>query len=56
MILLASLIREFPVGAFLIIMSIVWAFERMAVSFINRNKPVVQCDCCEEADEKEEEE
>jgi hypothetical protein len=55
---LFALMRENPVGTFIIILCVLWAFERMVVAFFNRNKPVVQCecDCCEVDDEEEEEE
>jgi len=33
-------------GFFLITLAILWAFERMVVAFINRNKPVCNCECC----------
>jgi len=51
--IIASLIKEFPFGSFIIILAALWAFERMVTSFINRNKPIVQCDCncCEEEEE-----
>jgi hypothetical protein len=50
---LASLIREFPFGAFVIILASLWAGERVVTAFINRNKP--ECDCerdceCEDDD------
>ena len=53
---LFSLMRENPLGTFIIILAVLWAFERMVTTFLNRNKPVVQCDCdCCEHDETEEE-
>lgn len=56
--LIASLIREFPFGSFIIILAALWACERMVTAFINRNKPPApQCDCeCCELDEDEEDE
>lgn len=56
--LIASLIREFPFGSFIIILATLWAGERMVTAFINRNKPPPpECDCeCCELDEDEEDE
>jgi hypothetical protein len=59
---LAGLIREFPFGSFIIILSILWACERTVSAIVNRNKPVCDCECChadssdddEEGDEEEE--
>ncbi len=56
---IAGLIREFPFGSFIVILSALWACERVASSFINRNKPTApqcDCDCCLEEDEDEEDE
>lgn len=49
---LFTLMRENPLGTFIIILAILWAFERMVTAFINRNKPVCDCDCCEEIEEE----
>lgn len=38
---------EHDILTFIIILSILWACERMVTSFLNRNKPVVKCDCVE---------
>jgi len=53
-----GLIREFPFGSLIIILSLIWAVERAVSSFANRNKPDCECECCvcEVDDEKEEEE
>lgn len=57
-----GLIKEFPFGAFIIILAVLWACERVVTSFINRNKPEApqcDCECCcddDEDDECEEEE
>lgn len=52
---IAGLIRQFPEGSFVIIISLTWAIERVAVAFVNRNKPVVNCGCCDEEEDGEEE-
>jgi hypothetical protein len=55
---LIVLIRENPFGSFIVILSVLWAGERVVTALINRNKPAsVKCDCacCEEDDEEEEE-
>ena len=56
---IASLIREFPFGSFLIITGFGAGVVSVITTFINRNKPVVECncDCCglDEDDEEEEE-
>lgn len=57
---IAGLIREFPFGSFIVILSVLWACERVASAFINRNKPECDCECCstdsDDDDEEEEEE
>ncbi len=45
---LVGLVREFPFGSFIIILSVLWACERVVSAFINRNKPSCDCDCCNE--------
>lgn len=42
----ASLIREFPFGSFLIITGIIAGGVKVITTFINRNKPCCDCDCC----------
>jgi len=42
---IVGLIREFPFGAFIIILSFLWACERTITSFIGRNRPIMNCDC-----------
>lgn len=53
-----SLIKEFPVGSFLIIMSLIWAIERVIVTALNKNKTVIHhsCDCEDHNCEDEEDE
>lgn len=48
---------------FIIILSVLWAVERMVRTFLNRNKPTVKCDCvecdcecCETDDDEDDEE
>ncbi len=56
--IIASLIREFPIGSLIVILSALWAGERVVTSFINRNKPPApkcECECCDDGDEDEEE-
>lgn len=51
------LIRENPFGSFIVIMALLSGVFSLARSFINRNKPVCNCDCCEvEGDDDEEDE
>lgn len=52
---IASLIREFPFGSFLIITGIGGGIVTIITTFINRNRPVVECncDCCDEGEEDE---
>jgi len=54
---IASLIREFPFGSFLIITGIIAGAVKVTTAFINRNKP--ECDCehdceCEDEDDDDE--
>jgi hypothetical protein len=54
---IASLIREFPFGSFLIITAIIAGIIKIAITFINRNKPECNCeeDCeCEDEDDEPE--
>jgi hypothetical protein len=51
---LFALMRENPLGTFIIILAVLWAFERMVTTFLNRNKPVCECDCCQEEETEEE--
>lgn len=55
---LVGLVREFPIGSLIVILSVLWAGERTIRSIVNRNKPVMQCDCscCTEEEDEEEEE
>lgn len=45
---IASLIREFPVGSFFIILCLITAISQIIIAFIRRNQPTLQCncDCC----------
>lgn len=55
---IASLIREFPFGSFLIIAGTLIGISGIAHAIINRNKPTCECDCCvveEDDDECEDE-
>ena len=52
---IAGLIREFPNAAFFLLISFVWACERIGVAIASRNRPVsCNCACCEEETEEEE--
>lgn len=51
---IASLIREFPFGSFLIIAGTLIGISGIAHALINRNKPVCECECCEVEDDEEE--
>ena len=56
---IANLIRQFPEGSFLLLLALIWACERMVVSAVNRNRPLVQkcdCECCHLDDDEEDEE
>lgn len=56
---IVSLIKENPLGSFIVILAVLWACERVITAFINRNKPpatVCECPCCDEDDECEEDE
>jgi len=51
---IASLIREFPFGSFLIITAFIAGGVKVATAFVNRNKPECNCerDCeCEDDDD-----
>jgi len=50
----ASLIREFPFGSFLIIAGTLIGLSGVIHAFINRNRPVCECDCCEGDDDDDE--
>jgi hypothetical protein len=57
---LCTLITNNGFGAFIILLALIWACERVVTALINRNKPVCDCDCCqmmggEEEDEDEDE-
>ena len=41
---LCMLIMSNPLGSFIIILSFIWATERVVTAFSNRKKP--DCDCC----------
>jgi hypothetical protein len=43
---IASLIREFPFGSFLIITGIIGGITSVCRAYINRDKPVCNCECC----------
>jgi hypothetical protein len=49
----ASLIREFPFGSFLIITAAIAGAVSIARAVVNRNRPIVncECDCCADDDE-----
>jgi hypothetical protein len=55
-------VTDHGLGLFVLVMAIVWACERVIVSFVHRNRPVVQCNCtccphdADDEDEFEEEE
>ncbi len=54
----ASLIREFPFGSFLIISAIIAGGVKVAHAFINRNKPEApkcECECCEDDEDDDDE-
>jgi hypothetical protein len=55
---LASLIKEFPMGTFFIIMALIAAVVTVIKTVVNRHKPLVHCDhdCCDESDDEEEDE
>lgn len=48
---IASLIREFPFGSFLIITGLIAGLFGVAHAIIDRNKPVCDCECCNLDDE-----
>lgn len=53
---LIGLVREFPIGSLIVILSVLWAGERTIKAIANRNKPGCNCQCCAEEVETEEEE
>lgn len=46
---------EHEIISLIVVLSSIWAVERMFTAVVNRNKPVVKCPCHEESDEEEEE-
>lgn len=48
------LITNNGLGSFLILLALIWASERVITAFINRNKPVCDCECCQDNHEDEE--
>lgn len=56
--IIASLIREFPLGSFLIITGMVAGIVTVAKAYVNRNRPIVDCncECCTEDEDEEDEE
>lgn len=54
---LAQLIREFPYGAFFLLISLIWAGEEAIKAIAQRNRPIVKCNCenCEDDEDEEEE-
>ena len=55
---LASLVREFPMGVFFIILALLGAVVSIVRAVVNRHRPLVHCDhdCCDEHDEEEDDE
>lgn len=55
---LASLIREFPVGAFFIILALFGAVVSVVKTIVNRHRPLVHCDhdCCDEQHDEDDDE
>lgn len=53
---LCSLITNNPFGSFIVILMLIWAVENVVKAFVNRNKPVCDCDCCVEQNQDDEEE
>ncbi len=54
---IAGLIKQFPDGAFILLLSLVWACERVGVAIASRNRPVsCNCNCCTEDEGETEEE
>ena len=51
--------RENPFGTLVAFCVLIWVLARVASTFINRNKPVTECDCeefgCHEDEDNEEE-
>lgn len=55
---LIDLVKEFPVGSMIVILSTLWAGERTIKAIANRHKPAACCDescACRASDEDEEE-
>lgn len=55
---LASLVREFPVGAFFILLAFFGTVVSVVKAIANRHRPIVHCDHdhdCDEEDEEDEE-
>lgn len=50
------LIDRNALGFFILALALIWATERLIQSFINRNKPVCDCDCCQEPHDEDEDE
>ena len=55
---IASLIKEFPVGSFLIILAFITGVVTIVRTVVNRHKPLVHCDhdCCDEEEDEQEDE
>ena len=55
---IASLIKEFPMGSFFIIMALITAVVTVIKTVINRHKPLVHCDhdCCDEEEAEDQDE
>lgn len=54
-----ELVREFPIGSLVVILSVLWAGERTIKAMVNRNKPSACCDescACRATSTDEEEE
>lgn len=52
-----TLVREFPFGTFLLISALIAGGVKVAVSFVNRNKPEAakcDCECCMDDDDDDE--
>jgi len=51
---LVILMRENPLGTFILFLATLWAIERMLSAAMNRNRPYLKCECdcscCEEED------
>lgn len=42
---IASLIREFPFGSFLIISGIITGAVTVATAYVTRHRPIMECSC-----------